>query len=43
MLVVFLGNLSENILFFVLGGSKLAIFVGQILNSIDAIILERRE
>jgi len=43
VLVVFLGNLSKIILSFVVGGSKLAIFVGQILNSIDAIILERRE
>jgi len=43
VLVVFCENLLEIILCFVVGRSKLPIFVGQILNSIVAIMLGQRE
>ena len=43
VLVVFCKNLSGIVLFFVIGMSKLAIFVGQILNYIIEIVLGRRE
>ena len=43
VLVVFCKNLSKIILFFVVGGSKLVIFIEQILNSIVAINLGRKE
>jgi len=43
VLVVFCENLPETALSFVVGGSKLTFFVGQILNSRIAFILGRRE
>ena len=43
MLVVFCENLLETGLSFVIGGSKLIFFAGQILNSKIAFILGRRE
>ena len=43
VLVIFCENLPETGLSFVIGGSKLIFFVGQILNFRIAFILERRE
>ena len=43
MLVVFCKNLSKIDLFFVVGGSKLIFFVGQVLNFRMVFILGRRE
>ena len=43
VLVVFCENLLETGLSFVIGGSKLIFFVGQILNSKIVFILGRRE
>ena len=43
MLVVFCENFPEISLSFMVGGSKLIFFVGQILNSIILFILERSE
>ena len=43
VLVVFCENLLETDLSFVVSGSKLIFFVGQILNSRISFILERRE
>ena len=40
---IFCKNFPKIALYFVVGTSKLAIFVGQILNYVVAIILERRE
>ena len=43
MLVVFCENLSEIILFFVIGGLKFAFFVEQNLNTKTTLIPRRRE
>ena len=43
VLVVFYENIPKIVLSFVVGRSKLPFFVGQILNSIIAIILRPRE